>query len=310
MSSAITPAWEKHLEEFLVSLRIERNLADNTIQAYATDLRRYLGYLSESGIADPAAVSSGDVSEFVRLLRSLELSPHTIARNFSAVRSFHRFLYSEDIIADDPTASLKNPKVPDTLPDVLDYEEVKRILQSITPGDAYRLRDRAMFELLYACGLRVSELITITRQSLFEESGIIRIFGKGNKERVVPVGETALYWIRRYETDARPRFVVTGRTGDVLFLNNRGRGLSRMGVWKKLQEYVAESGVERKVTPHTFRHSFATHLLEGGADLRAVQEMLGHADISTTQVYTHVDRSYLREVHRTFHPRWSDDTPD
>jgi len=301
----IYPAWLQHLRTFLTSLRIERNLSKNTIDAYEHDLRRYLTFLSDQDIRDPQEVTPDTIRIFVREIQSYNLAASTIARNFSSIRMFHRFLLGEDVVEKDPTAVLEAPKSPKKLPDVLDYEEIRRILESIIPEDAYKLRDRAMFELLYACGLRVSELLNLTQKEIYEDQGIIRILGKGEKERIVPVGETALYWVRRYQQDGRPNFVVAGRTGDTVFLNNRGRGMSRMGVWKKLQEYVEAAGIDKKVTPHTFRHSFATHLLEGGADLRAVQEMLGHTDISTTQIYTHLDRSYLQEVHRTFHPRWS-----
>lgn len=286
-------------------MRIERNLSENTIDAYEHDLHRYLAFLSDLEVREPKAVTSEVISKFVTEIQSYNLAASTIARNFSSIRMFHRFLVGEDIVDTDPTAVLDTPKAPKKLPDILDYEEIRQILESIIPEDAYKLRDRAMFELLYACGLRVSELLNLTQKEIYEDQGIIRIIGKGDKERIVPAGETALYWVRRYQHDGRPNFVVAGRTDDTVFLNNRGRGLSRMGVWKKLQEYVEIAGVDKKVTPHTFRHSFATHLLEGGADLRAVQEMLGHTDISTTQIYTHLDSSYLQEVHRTFHPRWS-----
>lgn len=204
---------------------------------------------------------------------------------------------------DDPTITLESPRIPRKLPDVLSYREIQLILEAIVPEDRYTLRDRALFELLYACGLRVSEVIGLTRQDISGEQSVVRILGKGSKERIVPVGEVALYWVDRYDRDARPRFVVAGRTRDSMFLNNRGRPLSRMGVWKKLQEYVGKAGIEKKVTPHTFRHSFATHLLEGGADLRAVQEMLGHESILTTEIYTHLDREYLRSAIIRFHPR-------
>lgn len=301
----IYPAWQQHLSEFLTSLRIERNLSENTIESYTHDLKRYLAFLSDLDIKDPSEVSKEQLAWFAKELQSFDLAPSTISRNYSAVRMFHRFLAGEDIVDTDPTAILETPKTPQKLPDVLDYEEIRSILESITPEDAYTLRDRAMFELLYACGLRVSELIGLIQKEIYEDQQIVRIIGKGEKERIVPVGKMALYWVNRYQHDARPGFAVAGRTKDIVFLNNRGRGLSRMGVWKKLQKYVEEAGIDKKVSPHTFRHSFATHLLEGGADLRAVQEMLGHTDIATTQIYTHLDRSYLREVHRTFHPRWS-----
>lgn len=303
---SLSGQWQRYLQEFLTSLNIERNLSENTIQSYKYDLTRYLEYLDDQKIHSPAEVTADSIRKFVALLRRYDLKPSSIARNFSAIRMFHRFLITEDVTEKDPTAVLETPKAPQKLPDILDYNEIEAILNAIVPEDSYKLRDRAMFEILYACGLRVSELINLQRNDIFEDQQIIRIIGKGNKERVVPIGKTALYWLRRYLHDGRPNFATAGRSKDYIFLNNRGRNLSRMGVWKKLQQYVELAGIDKKVTPHTFRHSFATHLLEGGADLRAVQEMLGHTDISTTQIYTHLDQSYLKEVHRTFHPRWSD----
>ncbi len=304
----LAPFWFQRLTEFLTHLRLERNLSDNTVAAYQNDVSRYLTFVSDAGVSTPEKISPDLVQSFVCTLTDLNLQANTIARNFSAIRTFHRYLIGEDYTSYDPTRGLETPKTPHVLPDVLSYDEVRRILETITPDDFYRLRDRAMFELLYACGLRVSELTDLTMQNIYAEQAVLRIIGKGNKERLVPIGETALYWVDRYKHDARPHFAVARRTKQRVFLNNRGRGISRMGVWKKLQVYVQEAEIDKKVTPHTFRHSFATHLLEGGADLRAVQEMLGHTDISTTQIYTHLDRSYLKEVHRTFHPRWSLDS--
>jgi len=306
--SRLPEKWDQYFRDFLNFLYLERNLSPNTIAAYQNDVQRYLLHLADRNIQTPGQVTAGDVAAFVSSLSAFQLEPSTLARNFSSIRTFHGFLLGEDVVDDDPTIALESPRIPRKLPDVLSYREIQLILETIVPQDRYTIRDRALFELLYACGLRVSEVIAMTRQDISREQSVVRILGKGSKERIVPVGEVALYWIDRYERDARPRFVVAGRTRDSMFLNNRGRPLSRMGVWKKLQEYVRKAGIEKKVTPHTFRHSFATHLLEGGADLRAVQEMLGHADISTTQIYTHLDRSYLREVHRTFHPRWSLDS--
>ncbi len=301
----LAPAWFQQLRQFLQYLHLERNLSANTIDSYQNDLQRYLAFLSDKRINHPSEVTTDHVRAFTDRLHQFQLEASTIARNFSAIRTFHRYLVGEDVVGTDPSQILEAPRRSRKLPDVLTYDEVRQILEVITPEDYYTLRDRALFELLYACGLRVSEIISLTRKDIFGKQGIVRVLGKGEKERIVPVGQVALYWLDRYEHDARPHFVVTGRTKDGIFLNNRGTPLSRMGIWKKLQEYVQAAGIEIKVTPHTFRHSFATHLLEGGADLRAVQEMLGHADISTTQIYTHLDRSYLQEVHRTFHPRWA-----
>ncbi|HKJ69649.1 MAG TPA: site-specific tyrosine recombinase XerD [bacterium] len=301
----LAPAWFQHLRQFLHYLHLERNLSANTIDSYQNDLQRYLTFLSDERINHPGDVTAENLQAFVDTLYGFQLEASTVARNFSAIRTFHRYLVAEGVVDIDPSQVLDTPRKSRKLPEVLAYEQVRRILEAIIPEDYYTLRDRALFELLYACGLRVSEIIHLTRQDIFKQQGIVRVMGKGEKERVVPVGQVALYWLERYQHDARPHFVVAGRTKDGVFLNNRGTPLSRMGIWKKLQGYVQAAGIEKKVTPHTFRHSFATHLLEGGADLRAVQEMLGHADISTTQIYTHLDRTYLQEVHRTFHPRWT-----
>lgn len=307
MNNRVAEKLRESLQAFLTTLTVEKNLSENTIDAYRRDLIRYLTFLTDSGVTSAEAISTEEISQFITELKQFDLSPSTIARNFSSVRNYHHFLIADNRAEVDPTNILENPRLPDRLPDVLNYEEVRSILEVIQPEDSYKLRDRAMFETLYACGLRVSEVITLTQQNVFEEELILRILGKGKKERLVPIGDTALYWIKRYEGDARSGFAVAGRSHDVLFLNNRGKGLTRMGVWKKLQEYIKSAGIDKHVTPHTFRHSFATHLLEGGADLRAVQEMLGHSDISTTQIYTHLDKSYLQEVHRTFHPRWNEE---
>ncbi len=290
------------LEKFLDYIEIERGLALNTVDAYLRDVGRYLGFLSGRGIESPSLASQRDVEEFLHGLYECGLEMSSIARNLSAISTFHRFLFDEELAPSDPTEHLESPRLPRRLPSVLSPFEIERMIEGADLSTPLGIRDRAIMEFLYATGVRVSELISIRVSDLFFDSGVVRVFGKGAKERLVPIGEKAIAASERYLSEVRP-LLAKGGSADVLFLNFRGRPLSRMGVWKIIRSYARSAGVEGKVSPHTLRHSFATHLLEGGADLRAVQEMLGHADIATTQIYTHVDREYLKDVHRTFHPR-------
>jgi len=293
---------EQFLTQFVDYLTLERGLAQNSIDAYETDVTRYLKFLAHRGIEDPTQATQGDILRLLYQLRDSGLQPATLARNLSAIRTFYCFLAAQGLSQSDPTQHLDPPKLGRKLPSVLNTWEVERLLAQPDVTKPLGIRDRAMLELLYATGLRVSELLALRCCNLLFREGLVRTFGKGSKERVVPVGQKAIEWVTRYLTDVRPR-LCKGDSQDVLFLNRRGHPMSRMGLWKILRRYVRIARIEKKVSPHTLRHSFATHLLEGGADLRAVQEMLGHADISTTQIYTHLDREYLKEVHRTFHPR-------
>jgi integrase/recombinase XerD len=294
---------ERELGEFIRYLRVERNAAVNTIDSYSLDLKRYLQFLGQQGIQSAEKVERAHIISFLTLLRDLGLTPRSISRNFSAVKAFHRFLISEEFSRTDPTENVDAPKRTRKLPDVLNPNEIELILEQPNAHHVLGIRDKAILETLYATGIRVSELIGLKQTSVLFDQRMIRVFGKGSRERVVPIGRSALLWIRKYQEEARPRLAKRGQTNDVLFLNARGKKLSRMSIWNIVHQFSVSAGIKKEVHPHTFRHSFATHLLEGGADLRAVQEMLGHADISTTQVYTHVDREYLKEVHRTFHPR-------
>lgn len=294
---------ERELEEFIRYLRVERNAAANTIDSYSLDLKRYIQFLMHQPIRSVEKIERANVISFLSLLRELGLTARTISRNFSAVKAFHRFLINEEFSRSDPTENVEAPKRSKTLPDVLNPNEIELILEQPNVNHVLGIRDKAILETLYATGIRVSELIGLKQTSVLFDQGIIRVFGKGSKERVVPIGKSALLWIRKYQDGARPRLARRGETNDILFLNSRGKKLSRMSIWNIVHQFSLSAGIKKEVHPHTFRHSFATHLLEGGADLRAVQEMLGHADISTTQVYTHIDREYLKEVHRTFHPR-------
>jgi len=294
---------ERELGEFIRYLRVEKNAAANTIDSYSLDLRRYIQSLQQQGIHSVEKIERSHVVSFLSLLRALGLSARSISRNFSAIKGFHRFLINEELSKGDPTENVDAPKLSKALPEVLTPDEIELILEQPNTNHVLGVRDKAILETLYATGLRVSELTALTQQNVLFDAELVRVFGKGSKERIVPIGRSALLWIRKYQEGSRPRLVKRGETNDALFLNVRGKPLSRMSIWNIVRQYTIAAGIKREVHPHTFRHSFATHLLEGGADLRAVQEMLGHADISTTQVYTHIDREYLKEVHRTFHPR-------
>jgi integrase/recombinase XerD len=301
---------EKFVNDFLNHLSLERSLSPNTIESYKIDLKRYIKFLGDEKVSALEEIKEDHITKLIRQLSTLGLKATSIARNLSAIRSFHKFLVREGYTQSDPAGALESPKLWRKLPMVLDQHEMERLLdQSMegaysSKGKALSLhwRDKAILEFLYATGVRISELINIKRKNLLSEVGLVRVIGKGQKERVVPIGEKAIEAVEKYLSDLRPR-IANQNSQDVLFLNRRGRRFSRMGVWKILKKYVNRAGIKKKVTPHTIRHSFATHLLEGGADLRAVQEMLGHADISTTQIYTHLDREYLKEIHKTFHPR-------
>jgi integrase/recombinase XerD len=240
--------------------------------------------------------------EYVYHLKDLGLAPASIRRNVSAIRTYFRFLTGDGIVVRDPSERLETPKRWRSLPEVLTVEEVQRLLASPTLDDNLVFRDRALLELAYGAGLRVSEWITLGVRDLLLDEGLVRVFGKGSKERLVPIGRSAIGALAIYIREQRPK-LEKGEGKGILFLNSRGKPLTRMGAWKILRGHVDRAGITKHVSPHTLRHSFATHLLEGGADLRAVQEMLGHVDIATTQIYTHVDREYLRQVHRSYHPR-------
>ena len=292
----------KFLEQYLDQLVLERGLAKRSVESYSLDLGRYLKYLLSSGASEPGQVTQALITSYLAGLSRYGLAPASIARSISAVRGFHRFLVSEGLSKGDPSEHLEPPRLGRRLPEVLNIPEVESLLSQPDTDQALGLRDRAMMELMYACGLRVSELLGLRQSDLFFGQGFIRCTGKGSKERVIPVGGAAQDWVAGYLERARPALSDKGRS-DILFLNRWGGPMSRMGFWKIMKRYAAKAGIEKRVHPHVLRHSFATHLLEGGADLRSVQEMLGHADIATTQIYTHVDREYLKEVHRQFHPR-------
>lgn len=290
------------IPRFLDFIALEEGLSRLTQNAYEKDLTRFAEYADTKGHAAPLDVTARMLREYVYHLKDLGLSPASIRRNVSAIRTYFRFLIGDGIVVRDPSERLETPKRWRELPDVLSVDEIKRLIAAPTLDDNMVFRDRALLELAYGAGLRVSEWISLTVRDLLFEEGLVRVFGKGSKERLVPIGRSAIGAAAIYLRELRPK-LEKGEGKGILFLNARGRPLTRMGAWKILRGYVERAEITKHVTPHTLRHSFATHLLEGGADLRAVQEMLGHVDISTTQIYTHVDREYLRQVHRSYHPR-------
>ncbi len=289
------------LDRFLESLVVERGLRQNSLEAYERDLTRYLTFLADRG-RQATTLDRTDVPRYLLALRDAGLSPRSVARHLSAIRQFHRFLVRQGQSAEDPTAHLEAPRPWRRLPGVLSSEEVDRLLAPRADATPRELRNRAMLELMYASGLRVSELVGLRLGDLDLAVGIVRIIGKGDKERLVPVGDAAAAGLRAYLRDGRPR-LTAGPPSDVLFLGRHGRGLTRQMFWNVIKKAALNAGITKPVTPHTLRHSFATHLLEHGADLRSVQLMLGHADIGTTQIYTHLSRAHLKAIYEKFHPR-------
>jgi integrase/recombinase XerD len=290
------------LNRYYNHLLIEKGAAGNTLEAYGRDLNRYVSFLEQKELTDVRDVASGTVIEFLVQIKAEGLSANSMNRSLAALRGFYKFLLQENILDESPLTHIELAKVWMRLPDTVSKEEMNLILSQ--PGDRtpFALRDSAMLELLYATGLRVSELISLTMNSINWQVGFLIVMGKGSKERVVPIGKTAYDCVRRYVDESRPR-LIKSKTTDVLFLNRFGRAFTRQGLWKIIIHYAQKAGLQKNVHPHTFRHSFASHLLEGGADLRAVQVMLGHADISTTQIYTHITKDRLKEIHRKYHPR-------
>jgi integrase/recombinase XerD len=298
------PAMKTAQRGFRTYLTIERGFSDHSIAAYLQDIRRYLSWLdAERSVDAPAEITLQHITDFLAELREAGLASASMARAISSIRHYHRFLLQEGLSAQNPADQLDTPALTRHLPFVLTPDEAIAILEQPDTQSVLGLRDRAILETLYATGMRVSELTSLTVDQLLAQEHLIRVFGKGRKERIIPIGNEAMLWIDLYLRRSRTRLLRSGKPTPVMFLNNRGGGLSRMSILTITKKYAAQANISRDVHPHTFRHSFATHLLEGGADLRSVQEMLGHADISTTQIYTHVDREYLKEIHKTFHPR-------
>jgi integrase/recombinase XerD len=302
----LTP-FEPELKRYLQFVKLEKGLAENSVDAYENDLRRYLGFIrNDLNLKDLSGVTLSHIEQYLEELTAMGLSVSSITRNISSIRSFHEFAIVENLSAANPAELVDLPKKAKKLPSVLEPDEVSRILDAPDRETNAGIRDAAILECLYATGMRVSELVGLQIDRLFFEIGFIRVIGKGKKERLVPVGEAAQQAIEHYIEAVRPLFLNSknpDKAENKLFLNQRGGPLTRMSIWNIVNKYAGKADIKKSVYPHIFRHSFATHLLEGGADLRAVQEMLGHVSIITTEIYTHVDRSLLHQIHKQFHPR-------
>ncbi|MCF7908727.1 MAG: site-specific tyrosine recombinase XerD [Candidatus Omnitrophica bacterium] len=292
---------ELYLEAFMDYLKVEKGLSVNSIYAYGHDLKKYIAALKKLGIEDPKKISRKDITDYLFNLRK-DVSVRSISRFLSTVKGFHRFLLREKIVSADPTDLIELPKIEKKIPSYLSIEEVNKVLKAPNLKKTQGIRDRAILELMYATGLRVSELTKLKSSDVNLDVGFLRCKGKGSKERIVPMGKISDHFINSYITQARAK-LLGKKVSIYLFLAQGGRPLSRQSVWKMIKKQVRKSGIRKKVSPHTLRHSFATHLLERGADLRSVQEMLGHASITTTQIYTHVNETRLKKIHRQFHPR-------
>lgn len=295
--------WEFLLEKYIRHLALEKALSDNTQFSYRNDLGRYIRYLSDNKIESPEQITLLLLQKYIGQLYDAGLAGSSMARNFSSLRGFHRYLLETRHTTTDPTELLETPRLSRKLPPVLSVAEVEAILNQPDTETPAGIRDRAMLEVLYGCGLRVSEMLNLKLDHLFLQDELVRILGKGSKERFVPIGKEAVHWLTIYLGRVRPLLGVGQQTRNHVFLNRFGKPLSRMGFWKILKKYTLSANISTEVHPHTFRHCFATHLLENGADLRAVQELLGHEDISTTQIYTHLNRKKLASIYHEHHPR-------
>lgn len=292
----------QYIDEYLNFLAIEKGLSLNTLEAYSRDLNRYSEFMENRGIKNIREITSDDVISCLGSLRKNGLTANSVNRTLAAVRGFYKYLLRENVVDENPVANIELAKIWMRLPDTLSKDEMNLLLEQPDAEKPLGMRDRAMLELMYATGIRVSELISLTVNSINWQVGYLLVVGKGSRERIVPVGKSAIDYMTQYVNEGRLK-LLKGKRTNFFFVNRSGNGLSRQGFWKIIKKYATKSGLHKKVHPHTFRHSFATHLLEGGADLRSVQVMLGHSDISTTQIYTHVTRERLKEIHKKYHPR-------
>jgi integrase/recombinase XerD len=291
------------LKEYLTYIKFQKNVSENTLASYGNDLSKFIDYAESNRISDLSEIDHLLINKYLNAKKEEGVSSSTTARYISSLRGFFNYLFGEQYIRENPIDKVSSAKIARKLPEVLSVSEIERMLDAPETAGKLGLRDKAILELYYSSGLRVSEGINLRLTDLLFDDEIIRVLGKGSKQRLIPVGSSAVKWVTEYIINSRPFLENKIRSKSILFLNSRGSKLSRMSVWKIFSKYAEAAGIEKDVHPHTFRHSFATHLLEGGADLRAVQEMLGHADISTTQIYTHIDRDYVKQIHRDFHPR-------
>jgi integrase/recombinase XerD len=296
--------WNPLIRQFQHYLKLERSLSENSIEAYTGDVQKLADFSErEFPGKNPLELELEHLRRFVNALAQLEISTYTQARIISGIKAFYRFLMYEDKIKEDPSQLLEAPKIGRKLPDTLSYQEIVQLLEAIPMGEPEGHRNRAMLEMLYSSGLRVTELVELKKSQVFADIGFLRVVGKGNKERLVPVGKDALKYLKLYQEQVRVHQTPSKGHEEFVFLNRRGQKLTRVMVFLIIKKTAEQAGIHKNISPHTFRHSFATHLIEGGADLRAVQEMLGHESITTTEIYTHLDRDYLRQVLTEFHPR-------
>ena len=293
---------DTHFQDYLTMLRVERNLSPRTLEAYQRDLKHYLSFIVDKDIISLSNISQMHIREYIRSLNEKGLAASSIARIFSSIRSYHKFLSAENYVNENPTLILTSPKAPKKLPHVLMEEEISAIINAVVETFQYAKRDKAIIEMLYSCGLRVSELCALSLNNLYLNDDMIRIMGKGSKERLLPVGGRAKNFLNDYLIHCRPG-IQKDKGSSSEFLSRNGNPLTRAMINNILRKWSQVAGISKSVSPHTLRHSFATHLLEGGADLRFVQALLGHSDISTTQIYTHLDKHHLKEVYQTHHPR-------
>ncbi|WP_238482664.1 site-specific tyrosine recombinase XerD [Lederbergia galactosidilytica] len=295
---------QDEMQDFIHFMTVEKGLSQNTIVSYKRDLKRYLEYLQQvEQLQALNDVTRIHIIQFLGFLKKEGKSSKTLARHIASIRAFHQFLLRDRVVDHDPSVHLETPKMERKLPQVLSFQEVENLLNTPDPMTSYGIRDKAMMELLYATGIRVSELINLDLDNVHLTMGFVRCIGKGDKERIIPLGQMASDAVAHYLRESRPKLRKTKYKTEALFLNHHGNRLTRQGFWKIIKKLATEANIEKDLTPHTLRHSFATHLLENGADLRAVQEMLGHADISTTQIYTHVTKTRLKDVYTKYHPR-------
>jgi integrase/recombinase XerD len=295
--------WEPYKKGFKSYLQLEKSLSDNTVQAYLRDIELLTQYLlSNKSLKSPADISLKDLQSFVKSISELGMTASSQARIISGIKAFYKYCLLENISKTDPTTLLEAPKLKRTLPDILSFDEIEKIITAIDLSKPEGGRNKAILETMYSCGLRVTEVVNLKISQLYLDIGFIRVIGKGDKERLVPVGRSAIKFINIYKNNMRVHADVKKGNEDILFLNNRGSKLSRVMIFYIIKDLCVKAGIKKTVSPHTFRHSFATHLVEGGADLRAVQEMLGHESITTTEIYTHLDREFLRKTLEQFHP--------
>jgi integrase/recombinase XerD len=298
--------WEPYKKGFKAYLQLERSLSGNSIDAYLGDIDKLTSYLQDHGyLKNPSELSLTDLQKFVHWVAELGMTATSQARIISGIRTFYKYCLLEDITPVDPTTLLEAPKLKRTLPDFLTFDEIENIISQIDVSTPEGTRNKSILETMYSCGLRVSEVVNLKLSQLYLDVGFIRVIGKGNKERLVPIGDSAIKYINIYRSTIRVHQSIQPGEEDIVFLNRRGKRLSRVMIFLIIKDLVKKAGIKKNISPHTFRHSFATHLVEGGADLRAVQEMLGHESITTTEIYTHLDREFLRKTLEQFHPAFN-----